>query len=75
MAWLVFGPICSLFLAYLAFLLFGFVLGAGADIDSTGTPIGHFFSSLALPLLVIISVVGTLVSICMGLLPLWRRRR
>ena len=74
-AWLVFGPIASFFAAYLAFLLLGLVLGAGFDMDHTGTPLRKFFISLALPVPLGLAVGGTLLSLCMALLPVFRRRR
>jgi hypothetical protein len=65
--WIVGGPIASVILGYAAFIVFGFVVGAGFDIDDVGTRTEKFFGALALPALGIIALGGSLVSIVVGI--------
>jgi hypothetical protein len=59
--WAFAGPVVSIFAAYVAFLIFGFVLGPGLDIDNTGTPIQKIFGAAALPALGIVAIGGVLI--------------
>ena len=60
--WAVAGTAASLAAGYAAFIVFGFILGPGFDIDDKGTPIQKFFGAAALPALYVIPFIGTSAS-------------
>ncbi len=49
--WAFAGTVASLAGGYVAFMVLGFVLGPGFDIDDKGAPIQKFFGAAALPAL------------------------
>lgn len=65
--WMIGEPLASVVLGYAAFMFFGFVVGAGIDIDDIGSPTEKFFGGLALPALGIIALGGSITSIVVGI--------
>lgn len=64
--WLTAGPAVSFFAGYACFLVFGFILGAGFDLDDTGSPSERFFGRLALPSLGLVFLGGCVTSVVMA---------
>ena len=64
--WIIVGPVVSIIFGFSAFMIFVFALGNGIDIDDVGTSTEKFFERLALPLLGIIAIGGSVLSFVMG---------
>ena len=67
------GPVLSLVLGFITYVLLDFSYGAGANTEGTATPTRQFYSSIAQPAGVCIAVGGIVLSIWLALLTLPKR--
>lgn len=65
--WALLGPTASICIGFALFLLFGFVLGPGMDIDNMGTPTQKFIGAASPPALCVVPVIGTFFSFWMAI--------
>ena len=64
------GPVLSLALGFITYLLLDFSYGAGANTEGTATPSQQFYSSIAQPTAACIATGGVLLSLWLAYLTL-----
>ena len=68
------GPVVSLALAFITYLLLDFSYGAGANTEGTATASQQFYSSIAQPTAACIAVGGVFLSLWVAYLTLPKKR-
>lgn len=61
--WLVAGPVVSILVGYALFLFLAFVIGAGNDLEHSGTQFEKAMTHISLPVWAVIFIGGSAVSI------------
>ena len=64
------GPVLSLALGFITYILLDFSYGAGANTEGTATPKQQFYSSIAEPAAACIATGGVLISLWLAYLTL-----